>query len=303
MKTRVWRLLAAAVLAVMLLSACGETAQPAPTARRVTRSSVPAPVAPGNVTLGNEFAGVDASCTGDGYIVASYAGAAAKAKLQLTLPDGLVYTYTLTPGREAVLPLTGGAGEYGVKMLENAFDDFYAMVFSGSFPAEGVDEFLPYLYPNQFVRFTSGDSVCTLGAELSGESADDLDYVTRVYTYVVENITYDHDLASSPPTDYLPDPVSTLASGKGICLDYASLMTALLRCQGIPTRLVVGYSGSEYHAWISVYLEQIGWMDGIIYFDGTSWSRIDPTLGAGNRKSSVKDYVNNSGNYLEKYFY
>ena len=80
-------------------------------------------------------------------------------------------------------------------------------------------------------------------------------------------------------------------------------MTALLSSQGIPTKLVVGYSGTEYHAWISVYLEETGWMDGIIYFDGVSWSRIDPTLAAGNRDVSVKDYVNNNDNYKEKYFY
>ena len=68
-----------------------------------------------------------------------------------------------------------------------------------------------------------------------------------------------------------------MKTGKGICFDYASLMAALLRSQGIPTKLVVGYSGDAYHAWISVYLDEIGWVDKIIEFDGKSWSLIDPT--------------------------
>ena len=261
------------------------------------------PQAPGIVVLGNDFAGVDASNTGEGYIQLRYAGEAAKAKVQLTLPDGSLYTYTLDPGDYETLPLTGGGGTYGVAVLENAFDNIYALAFSGEFQAEDVDEFKPYLYPNQYVRFTKDSRVTALGVELSEQAADDLDYVTRVYGYVVENITYDREFAATIPVDYVPDLEKTLETGKGICLDYASLMTALLRSQGIPAKLVVGYSGAEYHAWISVYLEETGWMDGVIYFDGVSWSRVDPTLAAGNRGTSVKDYVNNNSNYKEKYFY
>lgn len=55
-------------------------------------------------------------------------------------------------------------------------------------------------------------------------------------------------------------------------------MTAMLRSQDIPTKLVVGYTGNLYHAWINVYLEGQGWVDNIIYFDGTSWKLMDPTL-------------------------
>lgn len=304
MNPRAWlRRAAAGLAAAALLSGCSPAPEPVPTTHRETRTTVLEPQAPGIVVLGNDFAGVDASNTGEGYIQLRYAGEAAKAKVQLTLPDGSLYTYTLDPGDYETLPLTGGGGTYGVAVLENAFDNIYALAFSGEFQAEDVDEFKPYLYPNQYVRFTKDSRVTALGAELSEQSADDLDYVTRVYGYVVENITYDREFAATIPVDYVPDLEKTLETGKGICLDYASLMTALLRSQGIPAKLVVGYSGAEYHAWISVYLEETGWMDGVIYFDGVSWSRVDPTLAAGNRGTSVKDYVNNNSNYKEKYFY
>lgn len=304
MNPRAWlRRAAAGLAAAALLSGCSPAPEPVPTTHRETRTTVLEPQAPGIVVLGNDFAGVDASNTGEGYIQLRYAGEAAKAKVQLTLPDGSLYTYTLDPGDYETLPLTGGGGTYGVAVLENAFDNIYALAFSGEFQAEDVDEFKPYLYPNQYVWFTKDSRVTALGVELSEQAADDLDYVTRVYGYVVENITYDREFAATIPVDYVPDLEKTLETGKGICLDYASLMTALLRSQDIPAKLVVGYSGAEYHAWISVYLEETGWMDGVIYFDGVSWSRVDPTLAAGNRGTSVKDYVNNNSNYKEKYFY
>ena len=80
-------------------------------------------------------------------------------------------------------------------------------------------------------------------------------------------------------------------------------MTALLRTQNIPTKLVVGYSGTAYHAWISVYLEETGWIDNVIQFDGENWSLIDPTLAASNDRKSVGQYIGDGSNYLAKYFY
>ncbi len=84
------------------------------------------------------------------------------------------------------------------------------------------------------------------------------------------------------------DPDETLDTGKGICFDYAALMSAMLRSQRIPTKLEVGYSGDVYHAWISCYVDEIGWVDNIIEFDGKNWSMTYPTLAANNSASDVK---------------
>ena len=45
-------------------------------------------------------------------------------------------------------------------------------------------------------------------------------------------------------------------------------MTAMLRSQGIPSKLEVGYAGESLHAWINTYIDEIGWVDKIIRFDG-----------------------------------
>ena len=47
---------------------------------------------------------------------------------------------------------------------------------------------------------------------------------------------------------------------------------------GYSHTLEVGYAGEEYHAWISTYIKDKGWINGIIEFDGTSWNMLDPTF-------------------------
>ena len=93
------------------------------------------------------------------------------------------------------------------------------------------------------------------------------------------------------------------ASGKGICFDYAALMAAMLRSQRIPTKLQVGYAGEAYHAWISCYVDEIGWVDNMISFDGKDWSLMDPTLAANNDDDTVKDYIGDGSRYIIKYTY
>ena len=85
----------------------------------------------------------------------------------------------------------------------------------------------------------------------------------------------------------------------GICFDYAALMTAMLRTQGIPTKLVVGYAGSVYHAWISTYTEETGWVNNIIYFDGNNWKLMDPTFAS----SGHETYTADSSHYSAKFYY
>ena len=291
-----------ALVLALFLSACA-LPEPEPQGGRETAAVLLIPEAPGEAVAGNDYAELDWSNADEGYIQVRYDGPALKAKVQILDPMGLTYIYTVYPGDLGVLPLTGGPGLYNVTVMENAFDDFYAVAFKTELEAEVADEFRPYLYPNQYVWYTADSQVFALGRELSDRSADDIAYVQNVYEYVTENIVYDRELAANVPVDYLPDVDRTIETGKGICLDYAALMTALLRSQGIPTKLVVGWSGTQYHAWISVYLEETGWVDGAIFFDGLNWSRLDPTLAAGNRGTSVKDYVNNSSNYIERFFY
>lgn len=279
-----------------------EEASP-PANPRTTITEVLSPQATGLEAYGNDSVSIDASNTTEGYFMVRYQGDADKSRIQVTTPDGTLYSYCLVPGDYETFPLSGGDGSYQIDVYEHAYDNKYALSFSQTISVSLSDEFKPFLYPNQYVWFTQDSEAVTYGRELSQKSADDLDYVEQVYNYVIQNISYDTDFAEDIPTDYIPDIDATMQTRKGICFDYASLMSALLRSQGIPTKLVVGYSGTAYHAWISVYLDEAGWVDNIIEFDGKDWSLMDPTLAANNDEDSVKKYVGDGSNYIVKYSY
>lgn len=262
------------------------------------------PEASGTVVRENEVLSLDASNIAEGYFMIQYFGGADKAKMLVTTPNGTQYMYTLLPGGTyETFPLSGGNGLYQVEVLEHAYDDMYATAFTQDMDVVLNDEFKPFLYPNQYAWYTQESEATNYALQLSLQSSDDLNFVENVYHYVIENISYDRELAATVPSGYIPDIDETMRTKKGICFDYASLMASMLRSQGIPTKLEVGYSGTAYHAWIDVYLTESGWIDKIIEFDGKSWSLMDPTLAAGNNRSSVGEYIGNGSNYTVKYSY
>ncbi|MPM87738.1 hypothetical protein SDC9_134838 [bioreactor metagenome] len=142
------------------------------------------------------------------------------------------------------------------------------------------------------------------GAELTADKSEMLDKVDAVYTYIINNFSYDKEKAKTVKSGYLPDLDAVLAAGKGICFDYSAVMTAMLRSQGIPTKLVVGYAGKAYHSWISVYSEDTGWVEGVIFFDGSTWKLMDPTFASSGKSSeAIMNYIGDGTNYTAKYLY
>ncbi|MEA5002676.1 MAG: transglutaminase-like domain-containing protein [Christensenella sp.] len=268
---------------------------------RDTEASVLVPEAPGTETLGNEKVVIDISNVAQGYVSVHYAGDNDRVKLQVSCDGGEKYTYNLQKGTVDVFPLTQGNGTYWFGVFENTQGDSYHKLYSGEKAVTLENEFLPFLYPNQYVDFTPGSAAVAQGEKLAKEATDDLELVEKVYNYVVENVSYDYEKADNVENGYLPDVDETLQTKKGICFDYAALMTTMLRSQRIPTRLVIGYVGDLYHAWISVYIEGQGWIDNIIYFDGTQWTRMDPTLAS--TSGQAKEYTGDGNEYHEMYTY
>ena len=268
-------------------------------------SSVKVPQASGTVTYNNNSVLLDASNTSHGYVMVQYSGNSSKIKVQVLKSGGETYTYDLN-SRSAyeVFPLTEGNGTYTVRVLELVSGNQYAVKSSQNLNVTLADEFEPFLYPNQYVNFSAGSAVVLKGTEVAASATDELGVVTNVYNYVVQNFTYDTALANTVQSGYLPDVDHVLSVKKGICFDYAAVMTAMLRSQNIPTKLVVGYTGSLYHAWVNVYIDGQGWVDNIIYFDGYQWKLMDPTFASsGKNDPAIKDYITNGSNYTAKYTY
>lgn len=271
------------------------------------RDSTPKVLTPsaGGVTVyQNDFASIDASNTSQGYVMVKYNGTNEKVKLQITCPDQSCYTYLISDrGAYDTFPLTAGNGSYALQVLENVAGDTYTVSLAQSINVSIEDEFLPFLYPNQYVNFHTDSKAVSKGRDLAKDTYSDLDVVQNIYNYVIKNISYDTEKAQNVSYGYVPDVDDTLSSKKGICFDYAALMTSMLRSQNIPTKLEVGYSGDAYHAWISTYIDDKGWVDDIIQFDGDTWQIMDPTLAATNDSAAVKKYVGDGSHYVVKYTY
>lgn len=276
---------------------------------RGTRDNTPVCLLPSTGTTAvyqNDVAVIDASNSSQGYIIVRYIGSNNKVKLQIMGQDRITYTYNLKTGNggtNEVFPLSAGDGQYLINVYENISANQYATAFSQAITVTLADQFLPFLYPNQYVTFNSSSQAVAKASELSYSADSDLDVVTNIYDYIISNITYDYDEAENVQSGYIPDVDEVLYTKKGICLDYAALMTAMLRSQRIPTRMEVGYAGTAYHAWISTYITDIGWVNGIIQFDGKDWSLMDPTFASTTNEKELKSFLNDSSNYKLKYIY
>lgn len=266
---------------------------------------IPVASAPGTGLAENRKAVIDFSNSRDGYVMAKFREETRRqVRVVITVPDGTQYIYRLTPGGDfEVLPLSGGNGEYKIEVFEEVEDQMYALAITSTINVTLDDEFAPFLRPNQYVNYNRSSAVVRKAAELTEGIDDPMEKIAAVYNYVVENIVYDSQLAWTVESGYIPDVDAVLSSGKGICFDYAAIMTAMLRSQSIPTRMVLGYTGNDYHAWISVYAGEAGWVDNLIYFDGIDWKIMDPTFAAGAHSDEIMEYIENANNYNALYQY
>lgn len=214
------------------------------------------------------------------------------------------YTYHLSPLEWTAFPLSDENGTYQITVYRNVTGSKYAAALSLTLHVVLEDPFGPFLRSNQYVDFDAAPKTVAKAAALTVDKTDTLEKVAVIYDYVVQTLTYDKALAATVESGYLPELDLVLEKKTGICFDYAALLTGMLRSQGIPAKLVVGYAGTVYHAWISVWSESTGWVDGVIFFDGTTWKRMDPTFAssAGSSKE-ILAYIGDGTNYTAKYFY
>ena len=309
MKSKIMRRAGSLCLALALMAGMAVLAGAAGVQAKAEKASV-LPVkqeAKTGVTVySNAKASVDASNLGEGYLIVQYTGGKnVRIKVRITKSGtALNYDYDLNNlGNAESFPLTEGDGKYQVTVFENTTGTKYANAFSCEVDLKLRNDFLPYLYSNQYVNYTAESQTVKTAATLCADQ-DDRGKVEKVFDYVVDNFTYDDLLAATVQGGYLPDVDKVLAAKKGICFDYSAVMTAMLRSQNVPCKLVVGYAGDIYHAWINVYIEGEGWVDKVIYFDGNTWTLMDPTFtSSGKRSESIMKYVTDESHYTQKYAY
>ena len=240
---------------------------------------------------------IDASNSEEGYIIVSYTGDNPKPKMMLTGQELNTYTYTIIPNADLVIPLTSGACTYQLSFFENIEGDKYKQNYTLEMPFNVKNQWTAFLYPNYYVEFNQNSQCVHIAQELAQKCVTDIDVIKNVYYYVIKNISYDYEMAANLKTDYIANPDKTIYTKKGVCIDYACLMASMLRSQGIPTKVEVGYCDNVYHAWVSIFSADEGWINGIFRFDGSSWSLIDPSI-VNDKDERLFDKI-----YYTKYVY
>lgn len=310
-QTVFFRMLAVCMLCLLFCCSCGSRTSENAAGQTSTgkihykpgQTEVLVPQAGQTVTTGSDPLLLDFSFADQGYFIGTLTQDGKKVNIQVTGPDEIIYKYFLeSPDSTAVFPFTAGSGPYLILAFEDIGNGQYASLFSYSLDVALENEFLPFLYPNQYVDFTEDDEAVKLAAALSTDAETDLDALTVIYEYVTTHITYDDEKAATVQSGYLPDIDDTLRTGTGICFDYAALTAAMLRSLSIPARLDIGYSGNIRHAWISVYIESIGWVEKAVEFNGDEWKLMDPTFAsAADGSQEINDYIGDGSNYTLQY--
>lgn len=204
---------------------------------------------------------IDYSNADQGYIMVKYTKKTDK-RLKLFIKGAqgsLDYKpYSLNSNQEyEIFPLQYGDGSYKVQLYRQVKGTSYSSVASKTIKVAMADSTLPFLYPNQYTWYTENSASVQKSYALCQDAQSDAQRVEIISNYLSTNIMYDYIKAFNITSsgNYLPDVDEVLDQRLGVCFDYAALMTCMLRVQGIPTKLVIGYADTVYHAWNNVYID------------------------------------------------
>lgn len=113
--------------------------------------------------------------------------------------------------------------------------------------------------------------------KLMADKTTVMDIIKADYAYIGEKLTYDDNKANSENERI--GAKAALEGGASVCMEYADLMIALLRAQGIPARAALGYANiteaqeaQVRHQWVQVWIPDYGWYS------------VDPTLESNNMR-------------------
>lgn len=244
---------------------------------------------------------IDTSHVNEGYVVV-HASSASRLKFQSANGDS-VYNFDLpNDDTPTVYPMNMGDGSYLFRIMKNTDGNNYVEIESATADVSLTSEFVPFTIPNQFCDYDENSTCVKKARELTADAKNQGEAVQRLCEYVVQNVGYDTAKAEklSTTTGYIPNPDATLASGTGVCFDYASLGAAMLRSQGFPTKIITGYvsPGDLYHAWIMVYVDG-SWQTGEFSVSPDTWSRVDLTFAA----SGSTEFTGDGTSYTDRYVY
>ena len=188
------------------------------------------------------------------------------------------------------------------RIMMNTEGNSYVEYYWADAYVELSSEFAPFLIPNQFCSYVPSSACVEKARELTNDATNQGEAVRNICEFVARNTSYDKAKAEKLANEsgYVPNPDETLATGRGICFDYASLSAAMLRSMGLPAKVVTGYVGEEnlYHAWIMVYIDGT-WETAVFSVTPNNWSRCDVTFAS----TGATKYTGSGTSYTDRYTY
>ena len=157
-----------------------------------------------------------------------------------------VYDYDLdNDGDYVVFPLQLGSGNYTFALYENVKGSKYSAEGKISLTAQLVDENAAFLVPNQYVDYVQTTNAVIKSDELAAQG----DIYKTVCDFMTNEFSYDFVRAQTISPGTLPEIEECFDARSGICQDLSAVMVCMLRVQGIPAKLMIGYADRYYHAW------------------------------------------------------
>lgn len=213
------------------------------------------PAASGDAVKTKDEFTIDCSDVGNGYFMAKREACSSGLKMRVS-KDGAVYTYDLNnDGRYEVFPLQMGEGTYKCTLYRNVKGNKYAKDAEIKLSVDLNDEYAPYLVPSQYVNYELESLAVQKSLEICEGLETDEEKLNVIREYIVSNFKYDYERARSNPAAYLGDVEGCFETKLGLCQDLSVVAAAMLRVQGIPTQLVIGYADKNYHAWNNVLID------------------------------------------------
>jgi len=194
---------------------------------------------------------VDCSNMSEGYIMVKGKKSSKRMKLQIAT-SGAKLNYDInSDGDYEVFPLQFGSGKYQVSLFENAGGKKYAKEGSIKLSVKMPDELSCFTYPNQYVSYDDNTECVKYALDMCKGMTDQGEIYKAVCSYVVSNFVYDFIKSVTVKAGQLPQIDECWKNRMGICQDLSAMTCAMLRCQGIPARLMIGTVGANtYHAWV-----------------------------------------------------
>ena len=198
---------------------------------------------------------VDVGNSSDGYFLAAITSKN-KHKMKLRVEKGgETLTYDLNnAGKLEVFPFQLGSGKYDISLWENVSGKKFSAAGKISVNVKLKREDAAFLVPNQYVNYGKNDQVVGMSLKVCRDKEGKEAY-TAIKKYISENFRYDYVKAATIKPSVLPDINTCFTKKTGVCQDLSAVMVSMLRVQGIPARLVIGYADKIYHAWVVCEVE------------------------------------------------